>query len=45
MLHAVFQDNRISGSGQEDFLKFFTIYGHGSNLGHVTKMISQEGSA
>ena len=35
MLHAKFQDHRTSGSG-EDFLKVFTIYGHGGNLGHVT---------
>ena len=35
MLHAKFQDHRISGSG-EDFLKVFTIYGHGGHLGHVT---------
>ena len=24
------------GSGEEDFLRFFTIYGHGGHLGHVT---------
>ena len=36
MLHAKFQDHRISGSGEEDFLKVFTIYGHGGHLGHVT---------
>ena len=35
MLHAKFQDHRTSGSGEE-FLKVFTIYGHGSHLGHVT---------
>ena len=35
MLHAKFQDHRTSGSG-EDFLKVFTIYGHGGHLGHVT---------
>ena len=36
MLHAKFQDHRTSGSGEEDFLRFFTIYGHGGHLGHVT---------
>ena len=35
MLHAKFQDHRTSGSG-EDFLRVFTIYGHGGHLGHVT---------
>ena len=35
MLHAKFQDHRTSGSGEE-FLKVFTIYGHGSHPGHVT---------
>ena len=34
MLHAKFQDHRTSGSG--DFLKVFTIYGHGGHLGNVT---------
>ena len=36
MLHAKFQDNRTSGSGEEDFFKVFAIYGHGGHLGHVT---------
>ena len=36
MLHAKFQDNRTSGSGEEDLFKVFTIYGHGGHLGHVT---------
>ena len=36
MLHAKFQSHRSSGSGEEDFLKVFTIYGHGGHLGHVT---------
>ena len=30
--------HRPSGSGEEDLLMFFTIYGHGSHLGHVTKI-------
>ena len=36
MLQAKFQDHRTSDSGEEDFLRFFTIYGHGGHLGHVT---------
>ena len=36
MLHAKFQDHRTSGSGEEDFLKVFTIYGRDGHLGHVT---------
>ena len=36
MLHAKFQDHRISGSGEEEFFKVFSIYGHGGHLGHVT---------
>ena len=39
MLHAKFQDPRPLGSGEEDFLKVFTIYGHGSHLGHVAWII------
>ena len=38
MIHAKFQDHRPSGSGEEDFLRF-SIYGHGSHLGHVTGTI------
>ena len=36
MIHAKFQDHRISGSGEEDCFKDFTIYGHSGHLGHVT---------
>ena len=36
MLHTKFQDHRTSGSGEEDFLMIFTIYGHGGHLCHVT---------
>ena len=36
MLHAKFQNHRTCGSGEEDFFKVFTIYGHGGHLGHVT---------
>ena len=36
MLHTKFRENRPVGSGEEDFLVFFTIYGNGGHLGHVT---------
>ena len=39
MLHTKSQGHRPSGSGEEDFLRVFTIYGHGGHLGHVTKTI------
>ena len=35
MLHAKLGGNRPAGSG-DDFLRVFTIYGHGGHLGHVT---------
>ena len=35
MLHAKFQDHRTSGSGEEDFLRFYHIW-RGDHLGHVT---------
>ena len=36
MLHTKFQGHRSIGSGEEDFFKVFTIYGHGGRVGHVT---------
>ena len=36
MLHTKFRENRSTCSVEEDFLKVFTIYGHGGHLGHVT---------
>ena len=36
MLHTKFHENRPAGSGEEDFLEVFTIYGRGGHLGHVT---------
>ena len=36
MLHTKFGENQPAGSGEEDFLRVFTIYGHGGHLGHVT---------
>ena len=35
MLHTKFRGNRSNGSGEEDFKRAFTIYGHGCHLGHV----------
>ena len=32
MLYAKFQDHRTPGSGEEDFLKVFIIYGRGDHL-------------
>ena len=39
MLHNKFRENRPAGSGEEDFLRVFTIYGHGGHLDqhHVNK--------
>ena len=41
MLHTKFCGNWPSGSG-EDFWRFFTIYGCGGHLGHVTSIISSD---
>ena len=38
MLHTKFRENRPTGSGEEDFLSVFTIYGRGGHLGHVTQI-------
>ena len=35
MLHTKFHENQPAGSG-EDLWVFFTIYGRGGHLGHVT---------
>ena len=37
MLHTKFRGNRPAGSEV-----FFTIYGHGGHLGHVTSIISSD---
>ena len=42
MLHTKFQGNRPAGSGKEDFLKVFNIYGRGGHLGHVTSIMSSD---
>ena len=39
MLHTKSQDHRPFASGKEDFLSFFTIYGHGGRLGLVTRTV------
>ena len=39
MLQTKFRGNWPAGSGEEDFLKVFTIYGHGGHLGHVTRIM------
>ena len=39
MLHAKFRGNRLAGSGEEDFLRVFTIYGRGGHTDHVTWII------
>ena len=40
MLHTKVLGNRPASSGEEDFCRVFTIYGHGGHLGHVTSIIS-----
>ena len=40
MLHTKSCGNRLVGSGEEDFLRVFTIYGCGGHLGHVTCIMS-----
>ena len=39
MLHAKFRVNQLAGSGEEGFLRVFTIYGPGGLLGQVTQML------
>ena len=39
MTFAKIQPQSILGSGEEDFLKLFTIYGHGGHLGQWTATI------
>ena len=42
MLHTKFRGNRLTGSGEENFQRVFTIYGHGGRLGHVTSIMSSD---
>ena len=39
MLHTKFRGNRPACSGEEHFLRVFTIYGRGGHLGHVTSIM------
>ena len=39
MIHTKFRGSLPAGSGKEDFLRVFTIYGHGGHLGHVTRIM------
>ena len=42
MLHSKFRGNRPAGSGEEDFKRGFSIYGHGGHLGHVTSIMASD---
>ena len=42
MLHTKFRGNQPAGSGVEDFLRVFSIYGRGGHLGHVTSIMSSD---
>ena len=44
MLHTKFRGNRPAGSGDKDFLRIFTIYGHGmvAILVIVTSIMSSD---
>ena len=42
MLHTKFRGNLSAGSGEEDFCRVYTIYGRGSQLGHVTSIMSSD---
>ena len=39
MLHTKFHRNRPTGSWKQIVLSIYTIYGHGSNRGHVTSIM------
>ena len=42
MLHTKFRGNWPASSGEEDFLRVFTIYGRGGHLGHMTSIMSSD---
>ena len=42
MLRTKFCGNQPAGSGEKDFKRGFTIYGHGGHLGHVTSIMSSD---
>ena len=39
MLHTKYQGHWPFGSREEDIYRVYTLYGHGSHLGHVTRTI------
>ena len=41
-MHTKLRGNRPTGSGEEDFLRVFTIYERGGHLGHVTSIMSSD---
>ena len=42
MPHTKFRENQHASSGEENFQRVFTIYGHGGHLGHVTSIMSSD---
>ena len=42
MLHTQFHGNRSANSGEKYFDCFFTTYGCGGHLGHVTSIMSSD---
>ena len=42
MLNTKFRGNRPVGSGEDEFLRVFTIYWRGGHLGHVTTIMSAD---
>ena len=42
MTHAKFRGNRLTGSGEEDFGRGFTIYRRDGHLGHETKISTHD---
>ena len=42
MLYTKSRGNQPAGSREEDFLRAFTIYGHGGHLCHVTSIMSSD---
>ena len=42
MLQTKFHGNPPAGSGEDDFLRVFTIYGRGGHFVHVTSIMSSD---
>ena len=42
MLRTKFRGNQSAGSGEEDCLKGFSIYGHGGHIDYLTSIISTQ---